>query len=79
MEKGLYTIFHLVLGLPLALIGLVGSIVWYHSLSTRKDVAVAGMYLGPVILGMFCVLLLIWSLVTIFAAWRTKEETDIDI
>jgi hypothetical protein len=80
MERGLYTIFHAIVGLPLGLAGLIGSIIWYQSLGSRGE-SVAGMYIGPVILGLFCFLIAIWSIVTILAFWRARNdiEEEIDI
>jgi hypothetical protein len=75
-EKGLYTIFHAVVGFFLGGAGLIGAIVWYHSLSTSNGASAAGMYLGAVILGIFCLLVLIWSSVIILAFWRARDKEE---
>jgi len=75
-EKGLYTLFHAVVGFCLGLAGFIGALIWYRSLSTSKGVCTAGMYLSAVILGVFCFCLLIWSSVIILAFWRARDKEE---
>jgi uncharacterized membrane protein len=78
-EKGLYTLLQVVVGLPVAIAGLLGSIVWYHSMNSRKGEGINGMYIGPVMLGLFCLLLLVWSIVVILAYWKAREDPEHDL
>lgn len=78
MEKGLYTILHAVVAMPLGLAGFIGSLLWYRSLNSRGSY-IAGMQIGPVLLGIFCLLLTIWAALAIAAFWRAREDIENDV
>ena len=56
-------ILHIVAGLPLGLIGLIGSFYWYSHVSANSEDAAgaAPVLIGPVILGFFALLVTIWA------------------
>jgi uncharacterized membrane protein len=68
-----------VVGFPLSIIGIVGSVMWYNSLRSGASEDVAAMSgIGPMILGFFSFLLLLWSggllLVGLLLAKKSVDE-----
>ena len=60
-------VFHAILGLILGLGGLLGAIIWYHSVNSNSAAggATLGAYLAPVILGVFSGVILLWAVISL--------------
>lgn len=73
-----------IVGLPLSLIGMIGSFLWYNSLSSRSadDVVLMGS-MGPAILGFFSFLLFLWAggllLIGVLLAKKNIDEYKKDM
>jgi hypothetical protein len=69
MNESKSAIASVVVGLPIGLIGLIGSVVWYHTLHSHNTNGTAQLAsIGPVILGFFSGILLLWALIAAIIA-----------
>lgn len=81
MDRVETTIFHAIIGFILGLGGTIGAMVWYSQTNNRgvdeEISAMAG--IGPLILGIFAFLILVWSVMAlIFFVVAAKKNKKID-